>query len=229
MTSWHSPHSTPRRSRRHSTSDAASYPTLESFLAAKLPEYRPYPSEQAFLDYHITGHIPSHAYENSEKPHGLDYLGSPTRYPTLLDTMTVSGETIQFRARYEPLIYSKHDDDGEIIRDSEGMAIRMTPEEVQAAGLLTEDEIIVAFNSAGEPIGLASDEWGTDGIWVTKPYQGHGIGVKLLRLHRKRFPSTRKIGQATNAGYNMAASYYRSIEKEKASLTDTWNKAHGVP
>ena len=98
-------------------------------------------------------------------------------------------------------------------RDPNGELIYKTDEEVLAQGSQLYEVSIVAFDG-DNAIGLASDEWGTDGIWVVDDYQKMGIGVYLLTELRKNFPKDRKMGQMTDAGSQLARSYYRNLNNE---------------
>ena len=73
---------------------------------------------------------------------------------------------------------------------------------------------IVAFNEKEESVGLASDEFGADGIWVNKDYQRRGIGVELLKYFREQFPEDRKIGQMTSQGMDLVSAYFHKYVKE---------------
>lgn len=82
-----------------------------------------------------------------------------------------------------------------------------------------EDQGIAAFNSKGEVIGGASNEFGADGIWIVDDYQKRGIGTELLYEFRKQFKPERKIGQVTPSGYNMVRAYYRRLKAEDPTET----------
>ena len=69
---------------------------------------------------------------------------------------------------------------------------------------------ILAFNEKERNVGIASDEFGADGIWIKSNYQKRGIGVVLLETFRSQFPETRKIGQMTEVGVRLVRSYFRS-------------------
>jgi len=149
-------------------------------------------TEQEFLDYNVTGTISETAYEEYEKEDGLDWLGSPEKHSLVLQSFDIDGDTITFRKKDETLQYVRHDAEGEIVRDEKGLAIYLTEDEIIEQGLPLKDTSIVAFNKDGKPVGLASNEFGADGIWVTGSYQKKGIGTKLLAEFRKQFPPSRK-------------------------------------
>ncbi len=178
-----------------------------------------------FLKHHYTGHIEPYAYEKYEKEGGLAWLGNPSEYPVLLSSKQYGKYHVEFRQSGEAKRYVKHDSDGEIVRDQNGMAIYMTPDEMKQQNKRATDETIVAFAN-GKPIGHASNEWGAAGVWVEKPYQGLGIGSDLLVMFMKENPEfmsgENKIGQMTPAGKKMTLSAYDKIAKEKGQ---DWFKA----
>ena len=132
-----------------------------------------------FADYHNTGFIPSHAYENYKTVEDISWLGPKSKYPILHSAKQFGDKTIEFRMDGEKLKYVAHDADGNILRDERGLATYDTDEQIADAGRPTHDTTIVAFDG-DIPVGWASDEWGTDGIWVVEDYQRLGIGVYLL-------------------------------------------------
>ena len=93
--------------------------------------------------------------------------------------------------------------------NEDGEPVYRTDEEMIAEELPLYDTSIIAFHD-GNPIAHASNEWGTDGVWVERPYQRLGIGTYMLHLLRKQFKPDRRIGQMTDAGEQMARSYYRN-------------------
>jgi hypothetical protein len=68
-----------------------------------------------------------------------------------------------------------------------------------------------------KPIGLASNEFGTIGVWVEGLYQKLGIGSDLMVMFMKQNPKflngQKKIGQMTPAGENMSRSAYRKLKQ----------------
>ena len=167
-----------------------------------------------FLKYHYTGQIPEHAYEQYETKKGLAWLGKYEDHPFLVKSKNYDGEIIEFRKDNKPLKYTKLDENDDIVRDENGKALYMSEEEMKQKGLPLTETDIVAFNSNKEPIGSVSNEFGADGVWVIKDYQGKGIGTDLLYEFRKQFPSNRKIGQMTNAGVNMTRKYHKKLVEE---------------
>jgi hypothetical protein len=177
----------------------------------------PYEGDKhAFMKHHYTGHIPSHAYEKYEGDGGLQWLGDKTKFPVLLTAGTFGKFHVEFRQSGEALRYIKRDSEGNIVRDEKGMALDMTPDEVRAENLPEKDQTIVAF-VGDHPIGFASNEFGSVGVWVEKAYQKSGIGVELLDLHIQQRPTFKtkrgKIGQMTIAGQSMVGKYYDRMVK----------------
>ena len=157
-----------------------------------------------FIANHCTGKIPSSTYSDSIKERSI------TDYPKLIKALTLnSGEILEFRQSGEELKYVLKNDKENIVRDSNGLALYLNKDQMIDKGLNLYDTSIVVFNSSKKSIALASDEWGADGIWVNKDYQCQGIGTELLSEFRKQFKESRKMGQMTDAGIELARSYYR--------------------
>jgi len=167
-----------------------------------------------FMEYHKTGNIPHGAYDKYKTKEGISWLGTPDKYPILYKKKEYDGEIIEFRKSGKKLNYVKHGEDGEILRDNNGMALYMNDEEMKEKEVNKYDTSIVAFNSQKEPIGNVSNEFGSDGVWVVKEYQGKGIGTDLLYEFRKQFKPKRKIGQMTDSGKNMTRSYHKKLVQE---------------
>ena len=167
-----------------------------------------------FLDYHNTGQIQDSAYNMYGTKEGVEWLGKKEKYPILLKKEQYGDEEIEFRQEGTENKYVKTDENDEIIRDKKGLAVLMSDEEIREKGLPVYDTTITAFNSQGEPIGWASDEFGADGVWVIKDYQGKGIGTDLLYEFKKQFRPGRRIGQMTNSGRSMAKSYHKKLVEE---------------
>lgn len=64
------------------------------------------------------------------------------------------------------------------------------------------------------PIGFASNEFGTAGVWVVREFQGKGLGTYLLKEFMKRSPNIGKIGQMTDAGENLTRAYHKDLVLE---------------
>jgi GNAT superfamily N-acetyltransferase len=160
--------------------------------------------ENSFLNYHYTGAIKDDSYSDYKVQRDI------SKYPVIHSSISDKlGETITFRQSGEKNKYVKKDDNDEIIRDSNGLAVYLNEEEMLQKGLNAHDTSVVAFNEAGESIGLASDEWGADGIWINSEYQKRGVGTRLLECFRSQFKESRKIGQMTPQGIRLVRSLYR--------------------
>lgn len=174
-----------------------------------------WPTEEGFLKHHYTGYISPHAYDQYSTSEGISWLGSPGKYPHLLKTMDADGEVIEIRIKLDECRYVRTDKDENIVRDERGMATYLTDAEVKEKGYLQYDPVIVAFNHLGQPIGFASNEWGTSGVWVVEKYQKKGIGFELLKALQKYFDDERKMGQMTESGIRLCRSYYRKMGSEE--------------
>lgn len=117
----------------------------------------------------------------------------------------------------EKLSYTATDEHGNILYGSDGMAMMMTDDEIEKRKFPTHEETIVAFVNE-KPIGSASNEFGTIGVWVEGPYQKLGIGSDLMAMFMKQGPrflsGNSKIGQMTSAGENMSRAAYRKLKNE---------------
>jgi len=193
----------------------AEYERLKPRAMQAIEEGRPHEvPQQHFIDYHKTGRIPDDAYKGYETTEGISWLGTKEKYPIFLKKQKFGDEEIEFRQSDKKTFYTKTDENKDIVRDNEGNVTYLSPEEIKAKGLPETDTSIVVFNEAGQPIGLASNEFGTDGVWVVKEYQGKGIGTDLLYEFRKQFPSKRKIGQMTSSGIDITKAYHKRLIQE---------------
>jgi hypothetical protein len=181
---------------------------------AKSPEQL---DQDAFLRHHYTGFIGSSAYSQYEKEGGLSWLGKKSKYPVLLHHGKYGQFDVEFRQTGDVNRYTKTDANGDIVRNANGIAMEMTPEEIKAEGLAEHDETIVAF-VGDKPIGFASNEFGAVGVWVEGAFQKVGIGTDLMDMHIQLRPRVAagksKIGQATNAGISLMKAYHRKMSKK---------------
>lgn len=172
-------------------------------------------SPLSFIDYHRTGGISDSAYDMYEDKKGVQWLGTPEEYSISVKKKNYKGEEIEFRKKDEKLRYTqKKDPDDEysdFLRDENNKLIDMPEEKIIEKGLPLYDTSITAFNNKGEPIGWASDEFGADGVWIIKEYQGKGIGTDLLYEFRKQFKPGRRIGQMTSSGQSMTKAYHKKL------------------
>ena len=164
-------------------------------------------TQEEFVNYHKTGHIPSESYQKYKTVEGLNWL-TRERHPILHSSKEFNGRLIEFRKSGEKLKYTAQDEDGNIRRNEHGDAMTMTDEEVAQKGLNTHDAAITAFDG-DVAVGLASDEFGTDGIWVVEEYQQMGIGTYLLMALRDQFKEDRRVGQMTYEGVQMTKNLHK--------------------
>jgi len=155
-------------------------------------------TQKEFLDYHFTGDISQEAYEGYKTPEGFKW-NKIEDHPILVDAKQFGNYEIEFRQTGRKLQYVDHTPDGEIKRDESGQAVNMTDDEAKAKGLQLYDPSMTAFHN-GQAIGMSSDEWGSDGIWVAEDYQKLGIGTYLIQQLRSHFKPERKMGQMTAQG-----------------------------
>lgn len=167
---------------------------------------------QDFIDYHYTGGIRENAYDQYKTVEGLNWL-KKEKYPEIYAIKSFGGYQVEFRKSGELLRYVKHDEEGEIIRDSTGSAVMQSKQEMINNKLPLVDQSIVAF-VGDNAIGLAANEFGSTGIWVVEDYQKLGIGSYLMREFRKTMKPESKIGQMTQAGYNLTKSYHKKLVEE---------------
>jgi len=163
-----------------------------------------------FMDYHRTGSISSNAYQKYSDREGIAWLGGKDKNPVLHSKKIIDGKEIEFRQSGEKSEYVKTNDQDEIVRDSNGMAIYMSDEEVLEQGLNLYETSMVAYDEQG-PIGWVSNEFGAPGVWVIDEYQKKGIGTYLLSEWMKKRKPSQKIGQMTQQGYNMTLAYHRQL------------------
>jgi len=193
----------------------AEYKRLKPGALEGIEQGRPQEAtQQHFVDYHRTGNIASDAYDTYATEEGVSWLGEKSRYPLLVKKDKYGDEVMEFRRENKKLKYVRTDEDREIIRDDKGMATYMSDEEIQENKLPPYETSIVVFNSKDKPIGWASNEFGSDGVWVIKDYQGRGIGTDLLHEFRKQFRPGRRIGQMTSGGENMTRAYHKKLVEE---------------
>ena len=171
-------------------------------------------TDDEFLQHHKTGWIPASSYERYEEPGGLSWLGPKSKYPVLLSSKEYGPHMVEFRQSGKKNAYVAHDVNGDIKRDARGLVVDMTDEEIRNSGLPTHDQTIVAFVNE-EPVGFTSNEFGTIGVWVERPYQKLGIGSDLLVMFMENDPrflsGKMQIGQMTDAGERMTRAGYRKI------------------
>jgi len=177
-------------------------------------EANKFEDENAFLNHHYTGSVPSNAYSGKE----MFSWQKLEKYPKLLKKVKLKdGTEVELRQEgtenrytYWNLEDYERTGDGHR-RDENGDLVYMTPEEIAEKGYPQFDTAIMAFNDKGECVGQASDEWGADLVAVREDYQGKGLGTILLTEFRRQYKNVRQMGQMTGAGRSLAKSYYRSL------------------
>ncbi len=183
------------------------------YKKAQIEEKQPWQMTQdEYFQYHYTGFISSSAYDKYKTKEGLEWL-KKSQYPILYDKKQFGSNIIEFRKSGNKLQYVKHDDNEDVLRDENGLAIMMTPQEIIDAKLTAEDQTIVAF-IGDDAIGLASNEWGATGIWVVEDYQKLGIGTYLLKEFRKTMNPKSKLGQMTESGIELTKAYHKKLVQE---------------
>ena len=177
-----------------------------------------------FMNHHYTGHINSNAYEDYRTSDGLSWLRKES-YPVEHGVYQHGDNAYQIRRNQEPLQYAKwgpktfqwgNDEPYEgtdIMRDEKGNALYLSPEEMREKGLPFESGDLAAFHN-DVPVGMASNEFGSTGVWVVDEHQKRGLGTHLLNEFRKLNPTLKNLGQMTNAGYNMSRAYHKRLVKE---------------
>lgn len=172
-------------------------------------------SREHFVGYHKTGSIESRAYERYATSKGIDFV-KRDQYPIQVDQIEVNGKTLDIRQENEPLRYVKEDADGNIVRDANGMATYLSPEEMKAQGYPSHSAGLAVFDG-DRPVGFASNEFGTAGVWVVDEFQGKGIGARLLDDFMQRHPRIKKIGQMTPSGEKMTGAYHKRLVAQALS------------
>lgn len=172
-------------------------------------------NEDDFINHHKTGDIPMGAYKRYESDGGLAWVGNKAKYPQLITTKSYGPYTVEFRQSGNKLQYVDSDEQGRIIRGEDGLSKDMSDERIKQLGLPVFDQTIIAFVD-DKPVGMASNEWGSIGVWVEKAYQKLGIGSDLLVMFMKNdsnFLSGKgQIGQMTWAGEQMSRSAFRKLK-----------------
>jgi rubrerythrin len=180
-------------------------------------------TEDEFIDYHKTGTIPMNAYDRYDTSEGISFV-KKDHYPILLKTLMLKNQPVEIRQFTIPAKYVKwapktfKDKRGEyvaedIVRDEKGDPIYMTDEEATAAGRATKEIGLAAF-VGDRPIGFASNEFGTAGVWVVGEFQKQGLGTLLLKEFMRLNPNIKRIGQMTPAGEKLTRSLHREYVKE---------------
>ena len=166
--------------------------SLKEYIAAINPQEKHHQSD--FMDS-----------RSSENDDSISYM-KRDRFPVLVATKN----GIEYRRSGEKIRYVAHDADGEIARDEKGMALYMTDEQMDAAGLSKYDVIMAAFEG-DKAIGFIGDSFGATELVVAKNQRGRGIGSELSYLFRKDNPF-RDSGGFSHGGQAAAErSYWRMV------------------
>lgn len=164
--------------------------------------------ESEFLNYHCTGHIDDESYDDVSFDFPLD------DYPYLIrEFIDKTGEVIEFRKYKDKNNYVKKDENGEIMRGENKLALKLSEEEILEKNLPLYQAGATAFNKKGECIAYSSDEFSSDGVWVREDYQRRGIGLELLIELRSSFKDSRRMGQMTSQGIELACAYFRKHKR----------------
>jgi len=95
-------------------------------------------TQDAFVNYHYTGHIPEAAYQTYRDVEGLSWL-TKEKFPVLYAKGVFDGKEIEFRKSGEKLKYTHKvpEEDGFMThkRDEEGNLVYMSDEEIKERGL----------------------------------------------------------------------------------------------
>lgn len=143
-------------------------------------------SEQAFVDYHVTGYIEPDAYKRYEEG-DLSFIHKD-EFDTLLETRTVNGEQVEIRVQETPLRYPKYTEEApQAERD------RLYEEYVAAAKALGTDPM-----SAGIDLGWDSPEYASldpyeqrfleSGSLMVRDEQGNAVYYTPEEMRAKGLP-----------------------------------------
>jgi len=177
---------------------------------------------EEFLQHHYTGYIDSDAYQGYRKPEGLERFVYKDAYPFEHGEYQGRDRTYQIRryerpkqiAKWGPAkvkLYSGEVVDTEdIMRDEKGNAIYLTPEEMDEQGYDRFSYGLAAFDG-DTPVGFASNEYGSTGVWVVDDHQKQGLGTHLLSEFRKLNPKLKNLGQMTSSGRALTKAYHRKL------------------
>jgi len=169
-------------------------------------------TQDEYVKYHYTGFIDNEAYDSYKTTEGIDWIKKEKK-PILLDVKNFGGYQVEFRKDGGKLKYVKHDENDDILRDEKGEAVYLSEQEMIDKKLPLENQSVYAF-IGDKPIGFASNEWGSTGIWIVEKYQKLGIGRYLLKEFRKTMPPQSKIGQMTDAGMKLTKAYHKDLVEE---------------
>ena len=172
-------------------------------------------TQSEFLNYHNTGFIRSDAYEMYDSVDKLKEKGfvDIDKHPVFYSKGKFGPYTIEFRQSGRDLQYTKTNEEGWPVYDSNGRALMLSKEEMIEKELPLKDTTIVAYHG-DDPVGWVANEFGATGVWVVKEFQGLGIGTYLLKEYRKNIKPDRRMGQMTIQGTMLVRKYHKNLVKE---------------
>lgn len=137
-------------------------------------------------------------------------------YPILLRRIKINGLTFEFRMNEETRAgkYTKYDDEGEIVKDSKGLAVS---DDVSEDDLIKQRRqprnFMIAIFNDDICCGRAQDEWGCVLLRVAKEYRGFGLGPILGKIARQYEPG-KTSGGFTPQGYANFVKVYREMVRD---------------
>ena len=161
----------------------------------------------------------SSAYDEPLK--GYDWI-KKDKYPHLLKRIKKNGIEFEFRLQAEENLYNKYDTDDNLVRDANGVALLLTPEEIKQKKLRKYRYSIAVFNEDDQCVASSSDEWGTMLIMVAQEYRKFGLGTILGKLARHFEPMKNSGGFTINGLYNFVR-VHREMVRE-ALTTGLYNQ-----
>ena len=168
-------------------------------------------TENEFIKTHKTGTIPSGAYDET------DWWGTEIKAnPQLIKTIDIPQGQVEFRKSGIKNSYPKMIGDGpnkKVARGDDDSVLYLSDSEIKAKGLPVEDQTITAFFN-GEPIGHASNEFGSVGVFLNpkgpRRFHGDSIGTELLTEFMKENPHM-QMGRMTHSGERTARKAHKKL------------------
>lgn len=189
------------------------------------------PAMMTFSEYYSLVNPGKEHHDSSAYQISLDKMNDiyhESKFPRLVQNLTCCGIRFELREAIVDLHeanYVSHDEDGEIRRNAQGMAILMTAEEKAIAipeRYRVEHAIVNA--KTREVVAYTDDEWGCRLISVAMEYQGLGLGhiIKMESIKHHPFGHT---GGTTVGGDNMIYRCYQELVS-KALSRGEYRHAH---
>lgn len=174
--------------------------------------------------------------------------GGPEKFH--LGTFRSNGLTfkmIEERTDRRKQSYGKRDENGDILRDKQGLAVKLTEDE--KAEIFSGDnryqyEHAIVRVDTDEVVARTQDEWGCLLIWTAEEYAGFRLGTKLLDKHLDVYPDRpsggmspqgeecvyrvyqKKVSEALRNGEYRRL--YQSGDKSMVEIRDILNSANVV-